>query len=88
VWEHARYNPIANEILCHIHFRFRDGSEIREAFTYDWRLWTIPEIRECLLEAGFRDTQVWWDPTDEDEYRLSESEENQPGWLVYIVGVK
>lgn len=88
VWEHARYNPISNEILCHIHFRFRDGSELREAYTYDWRLWTIPEVRECLLEAGFRDTQVWWDPTDADDYRLSEREENQLGWLVYIVGVK
>jgi hypothetical protein len=88
VWEHARYNPISNEILCHIHFKFRDGSEIREAFTYDWRLWTIPEVRECLLVAGFRDTQVWWESTDEDDYRQSEREDNQPGWLVYIVGVK
>jgi hypothetical protein len=88
VWEHESYNPITNEILCHIHFKFRDGSELPKAFTYDWRLWTIPEVRECLLEAGFKDTQVWWDPTDEEDYRLTEKEENQLGWLVYIVGVK
>ena len=87
-WEHASYNPINNEILCHIHFRFRDGSEISKAFTYDWRLWTIPEVRECLLEAGFSDTQVWWDPVEAPDYRLTEREENQEGWLVYIVGIK
>jgi SAM-dependent methyltransferase len=88
VWEHANYNPINNEILCHIHFRFHDGSEIREAFSYDWRLWTIPEVRECLIEAGFRDTQVWWDPVEDVDYRLTEVEENQEGWLVYIAGIK
>lgn len=88
VWEHESYNPITNEILCHIHFKFRDGSEWKKAFTYDWRLWTIPEVRECLLEAGFKDTQVWWDPVDETDYRLTEKEGNQLGWLVYIVGVK
>jgi hypothetical protein len=88
LWEHAKYNPIKNEILCHIHFRFRDGSEIREAFTYDWRLWTIPEVRECLREAGFRETQVWWDPADDEDYRVTEEETNQEGWLVYIVAIK
>jgi cyclopropane fatty-acyl-phospholipid synthase-like methyltransferase len=89
VWEHATYNPVNNQILCHIHFKFRDGSEIREAFSYDWRLWSIPEIRECLLEAGFRDTQVWWDPAEESAYyRMTELEENQEGWLAYIVGIR
>ncbi len=88
LWEHAKYNPITNEILCHIHFRFRDGSRIDEAFSYDWRLWTIPEVRECLLEAGFKDTQVWWDPVDDADYRLTEDEDNQEGWLVYIVATK
>ncbi|MBM4359720.1 MAG: class I SAM-dependent methyltransferase [Deltaproteobacteria bacterium] len=88
VWEHEQYNPITNEILCHIHFKFRDGSEIQKAYTYDWRLWSIPEVRECLEEAGFRATQVWWDPTDDEDYRLSEKEENQLGWLVYIAAIK
>lgn len=87
-WEHERYNPITNEILCHIHFAFRDGSRLDRAFTYDWRLWTIPEVRECLREAGFRETQVWWDPVDAEDYRLTEQEDNQLGWLVYLVGVK
>ncbi len=65
---------------------------MKKAFTYDWRLWSIPEVRECLLEAGFSKVEIWWDPVEDDEkddyYRVSEEEENQEGWLVYIVGIK
>jgi hypothetical protein len=90
VWEQARYNPITHDALCHIHYRFKDGSRIDKAFTYDWRLWTIPELRELLLEAGFRKVEIWWEGVDEDgdgtgEYRPTEYEENQESWLVYVV---
>ena len=93
IWDQAKYNPITNEILCYIHFRFPDGSKIKEAFTYDWRLWTIPEVRELMLEAGFDQTLVYWEGTDDDgygsgEYYPTDEEENQAAWLVYIVGVK
>lgn len=96
VWEQADFNPITNETLCHIHFRFRDGSRLERAFTYDWRLWSIPEVRECLAQAGFSRVDVYWDPVTEDEdddlspieYRLTEKEDNQAGWLVYFVAVK
>lgn len=93
VWEQAHYNPINHDALCHIHFRFKDGSAIEKAFTYDWRLWTVPEMRELLLEAGFRSVAIWWEGVDEDgdgtgDYRPTEREENQESWLVYIVGQK
>ncbi len=88
IWEQEKFNPITREILCHIHFRLKDGSKLRKAFTYDWRLWTIPEIRELLLEAGFKRVDIWWDPVDEDDYRITTEEENQEGWLVYIVAGK
>ena len=51
--------------VANIHFRFPDGSRIRDAFVYEWRLWTLPEIREILEEAGFRDVTVYWQGTDE-----------------------
>jgi SAM-dependent methyltransferase len=94
VWDQADYNPITNEILCHIHFKFPDGSRINKAFTYDWRLWSIPEVRECMEEAGFPKVEVYWEPEDEADdgeildYRFTEKEENQEGWLVYVVGIK
>lgn len=93
VWEQESYDAITQETLCHIHFEFPDGSTLQRAFTYDWRLWTIPEVRELLAEAGFRRSEVYWEETDDDgdgtgEFKRTESEENQEGFIVYIVGVK
>jgi hypothetical protein len=97
VWDQDRYNPITNEILCYIHFNFPDGSKLERAFTYDWRLWTIPEIRELLTEAGFSKVHVYWeefeesDDEDDDElegtgrYHDAEEVENQESWVIYIV---
>ena len=35
---------------------------LRRAFRYDWRLWTVPELREMLLAAGFHDVRAWLRP--------------------------
>ena len=45
------------------------------------------------MRVGFRETMVYWEAVDENgdgtgEYRRTEVEENQEGWLVYVVGVK
>ena len=88
VWEQADFNPITHETLCHIHFRFKDGSKLKRAFTYDWRLWTIPEVRECLLAAGFRKVDCYWLDLDTDRYRKSEKEEQQLAFLAYLAAVK
>ncbi|MGE3108561.1 MAG: class I SAM-dependent methyltransferase [Phycisphaerales bacterium] len=66
VWDHARYRPISGEIMCHIHFRFADGSEKKRAFTYDWRLWSAPEVCDALTDAGFSRSTVYWEGTDKN----------------------
>jgi hypothetical protein len=80
-------------VPCHIHFEFSDRSKIERAFSYDWRLWTLPELRELLREVGFRDVQVYWEQVDADgdgtgTFHPTEYEENQESWLVYIVAAK
>lgn len=32
---------------------------IRNAFSYPWRLWTIPELRDILADAGFKRAEVF-----------------------------
>ena len=64
IWEQAEFEPVTRRILCHIHFKFPDGSKIKRAFTYDWRLWTLPELRELLIEAGFARVRVYWEGDD------------------------
>ncbi len=90
-WDQEIFDPITHQFLAYIHFDFPDGSTINRAFTYDWRLWTIPEIKELLLEAGFRHVRVLWEKTDEDGeetgvfYEPKRSVENQDVWWTYIV---
>ncbi|MCH8914034.1 MAG: hypothetical protein IIA33_10765, partial [Planctomycetes bacterium] len=52
VWDQAEYNPINDHTRCHIHFKFPDGTELKRAFTYDWRLWTLGAIRDALIAAA------------------------------------
>ena len=66
IWDQHRYDPVTGEILCHIHFAFPDGSKMKRAFTYDWRLWSLPELQELLTEAGFKRVTVYWQGTDEE----------------------
>jgi len=94
IWEQEAFNPVDHRLLCHIHFRLRDGREMRRAFTYDWRMWTLPEIRELLAEAGFRDSIVYVQDWDDEAgeplgtYRARRRFENQLGWLAYVIGVR
>jgi len=99
IWEHAKFNPITNEILCHIHFEFPDKSRMDKAFTYDWRLWSLPELKELLEEAGYSKVRVYWEKfesnDDEDDYLESTGEfyeatdvENQESWHSYVVAEK
>ena len=94
IWEHHRFDPITHDCTCFIHFRFRDGSQMKRAFRYNWRLWTLPELRELLLEAGFKRADVYWEDTDSqtgqfnDVYRRREHAAADPAWIAYIVGVK
>jgi len=94
IWDQDYYDPITGDMTCHIHFAFPDGSEIREAFTYHWRLWTLPEIQEILKEAGFEQVTVYWEGTDEEteegdgEFTATENGEADAGWICYIVAEK
>jgi cyclopropane fatty-acyl-phospholipid synthase-like methyltransferase len=92
IWEQASFNAIDHHIRCHIHFRLKDGRRVRRAFTYDWRLWTLPELRELMLEAGFKRAEAYMEGWDEEEddadgiFRRRRFYENQEGWVGYMVG--
>ena len=91
VWDQAKFNPVTNEILCYIHFELPGKRQVRRAFTYDWRLWTVAELRDLLEEAGFASSDVYtegWDEKEEEGdgvFRKRTKFENQEMWLAYIV---
>jgi hypothetical protein len=92
VWDQQSFDPITHDAKYAIHFNFPDGTRMTDAFTYDWRLWTIPEVREALVEAGFSSTAVYWETTHRGEgtgeYTLSERGDNAFAWIAHVVGVK
>jgi SAM-dependent methyltransferase len=91
IWEQASFNPIDSCMDCHIHFEFPDKSRMDKAFSYHWRLWTLPEIQEILYEVGFSQVDVYWEGTDEKKnegngiYTPSTVGDADPGWVCYIV---
>ncbi len=93
IWDQESYNPVTGHCVCRIHFKFKDGSKINKAFSYEWRLWSLPELTEMLTEAGFKAT-VYWEGTDEDTdegngiFIPATEGEADAGWIAYIVAEK
>ncbi len=92
-WEQEKFDPITHNLICNIHFSFSDGSSIKEAFHYDWRLWTLPEIQDLLRESGFSKVTVYWQGWDEDgepdgEFIPAEEGEADAGWICYLTAEK
>jgi hypothetical protein len=94
IWDQVKFDPITHEILCKIHFEFRDGTRLRNAFRYDWRLWTLPELRELMSEAGFEDVHVLWEGTDRKTgkgngvFRRVRRGGDEKAWVAYVMGRK
>ncbi len=92
-WKQESFNPVTADARFSISFKFADGSKLKKAFQYDWRFWTIPEVREMLAEAGFRESHVYWETEDEDgedsgEWERGEVAPSNPSWICYIVAIK
>jgi SAM-dependent methyltransferase len=89
-WEQASFDPLTHDFECHIHFEFADGSKISPAFTYIWRLWTMPELTDLLMEAGFSAVHRLWEKTDRKgegtgAFYEPKRVENQESWWTYLV---
>jgi len=92
-WDQDSFDPVTNFAQFYIHFK-RYGEKKREqVFSYDWRMWSIPELRDLLLEVGFKDVHVYWEESDEDGdgngvfSRVDVGEECE-AWVAYLVAQK
>ena len=61
-WEHQAADPLTGIVVNAISFRIETAGEIVEelprAFVYRWRLRSLPELRDLLLDAGFESIEV------------------------------
>ncbi len=90
-WDQASFNAVDHWMKCAIHFTPEGGEPVRNLFRYAWRMWTLPEVRELLAEAGFGEVEVYgegWDAsTDEPNgvFRRRTRLANDGSWVVYLV---
>ncbi len=94
IWEQLEFDPINQRCDFRMHFRFKDKSVLRNAFTYAWRIWTIPDVREICAQAGFSKTVVYWAETDHSTggsngiYKRRDTAPPDPAWLAHIVAIR
>lgn len=91
LWDQVSFDPLTYHASFRIHFQFPDGSRLRDAFTYEWRIWTVPELREQLEDAGFTGIHVLWELTDRRTgsgngvFRRVARGSADPAWIAYLV---
>ncbi|MCC6320917.1 MAG: methyltransferase domain-containing protein [Phycisphaerales bacterium] len=92
-WIHERADPVTAMVENSISFRVeKDGEIIQElpqAFTYRWRLWSIAELRDALLEVGFKFVEVYKDVNiapGQPATPVNDASELGDDWIVMIVG--
>jgi hypothetical protein len=94
VWDQDLFDPITHRVVNHIHFNFKDGSGIEKAFSYDWRLWSLPELRDVLEDAGFSQVQAYWERTDRTSnegngvYYPAHRAKDDPAWVAYVAAFR
>ena len=92
IWHQKSFDPITHDAQYSIHFKLNSGKTLKDQFTYDWRLWSIPELKDALTDAGFDDVIIYWETEHEgegtDEYVPTEKGDNSYAWVAYVLGIK
>ncbi|XP_078181841.1 S-adenosyl-L-methionine-dependent methyltransferases superfamily protein [Carex rostrata] len=102
IWEQEEFDVINRRTKISLHFQFGKKKTMRHAFSYHWRLWSIPEIKDCMEEAGFKSVHTWIREMPDthlhenaDEYTVGRdvkyeelsSFHQRDAWNVYVVAV-
>ncbi|EPS73852.1 hypothetical protein M569_00915, partial [Genlisea aurea] len=104
-WEQAEFDAIKRKTRISLHFNLlhkHKGKKLMHAFSYTWRLWSLPEVKDCLEEAGFSCVHFWMCKMPDSErirctdglstgrdvkFEETTSFPQQDSWNAYIVGV-
>ena len=98
-WEQRAVDLATARVDCRIHFDLTDEKSgsvqaARDAFVYDWRLWSPGELIELLREAGFAHTQLWCDSFDakvgqsDGIYQPINTLPTREDFIAYAVGLR
>lgn len=57
-WQQVHADPDTGMVQNHLHFTL-GKKKWKSAFVYNWRLWSIPELRDALTEADFAKVETY-----------------------------
>jgi len=92
-WHQESFDPVNNHAVFNIHFKIDGQKKIEKVFTYDWRMWSLPELRDVMMECGFKKTYIYWEGTNRagsgnGVFKRAETGEECEAWVAYVVGEK
>jgi SAM-dependent methyltransferase len=92
-WDQDSFDPISNDATFYIHFQRYGEHKRQRVFTYHWRMWSLPELRDILAEVGFRSSHIYWEGNDDEgdgngEFTRVEQGEECEAWVAYVVALK
>jgi hypothetical protein len=92
-WDQENFDPVTNEATFHIHFKKYGEQKREKLFTYNWRMWSLPEIKDLLKEVGFKKVHIFWEGSDDDGdgdgcFKRVTKGEDCESWIAYIVAEK
>ncbi|MEQ1876497.1 MAG: class I SAM-dependent methyltransferase [Bdellovibrionia bacterium] len=92
-WDQHSFDPITRYATYFIHFKRKGEAKRPRLFRYDWRMWTLPELRDLMREAGFKSTHVYWEGSTRrgagnGVFKRREKGEVCGAWIAYVVGEK
>ena len=92
-WDQDSFDPATHHTMFYIHFKRKGEKKREQVFSYDWRLWTLPELTDLLVEVGFEKPKFYWEGSDEDGdgngvFEQREKQDDWDTWLTYLVARK
>lgn len=94
IWDQDFFSPVTHEAIRKIHFKLANGKMLKNAFVYDWRIWTLPEMLEMLYDIGFEKVICYWEGVDSDGesgngiFKPTQKGTNDLSWVAYLVALK
>jgi len=93
-WEQKSFDGFSHHTKFGMHFKVGNSKRrLKNVFTYDWRLWTMPELIDLLKEAGFKKTFIYGEGTRRDGtgtgiYKQQTYETDCLVWVSYLIAEK
>ena len=92
-WDQENFNSVTNQATFYIHFKRKGERKRMKQFVYDWRMWSLPELRDILEDAGFSKIHIYWEMSDKKGdgtgvFRRQNFGEPCDSWVAYLVALR